>query len=76
LCLGCAAQYKELKKFVNVKSISLDLWSQDEMMLLRSGGNAKFDHFLERFDLKQEGHKTFLKTKAAEYYRLMVNTLN
>ena len=28
LCLGCAATYKELSRITNVKSISLDLWSE------------------------------------------------
>lgn len=42
------------------------------MILLKYGGNAKFSNFLDQFDLKKEGHHTFLRTRAAEYYRKMV----
>ena len=32
---------------MNVKSISLDLWSAEEIALLRIGGNTNFKNFLK-----------------------------
>ena len=49
LCLTCAAAYKEVPHYINVKSISLDLWSQEELELLKRGGNTKFKEFLRKY---------------------------
>lgn len=57
---------------MNVKSISLDLWSAEEIALLRIGGNTNFKNFLKRFDLHDEPYKKYMRTQAVQYYRIMV----
>ena len=49
LCLSCAANFKEINRVTNVKSISLDLWSEEEMKLLRLGGNKRLKELFRKY---------------------------
>lgn len=72
LCLSCAASYKEIARVTNVKSISLDVWTEEELAMLKLGGNKKFKEFLRKYEFEVSDPKVILKTNAAEYYRQLV----
>lgn len=65
LCLNCAARYREISRVSNIKSVSLDRWTPEEMDMLARGGNGKFREFLGWYDLQGRTPEEFLRSKAA-----------
>lgn len=57
-----------------VKSLAMDSWTDQQMGMMREGGNAKFKAFMETYDLNQQQPAMKYKTVAAEYYRKSVNS--
>jgi len=85
LCLQCSGRHRSLGvQTSTVRSISLDNWSQEEILAMLEGGNAQLSQFFTRHQLcpnsknrlLEEGHITQenvtlmrYKTKAAQFYR-------
>ena len=51
----------------------MDVWTDEEMIMMAMGGNSKLQEHLSKFDLMGEGSKDIvsrLRSRAAEYYRV------
>ena len=51
----------------------MDVWNDEEMIMMAMGGNNRMRDHLSKFDLMGEGAKDIvsrLRSRAAEYYRV------
>ena len=55
-----------------VRSIKLDMWTEKQLRLMDEGGNSKLNAFLETYNLSDLDIKTKYNTRAASYYRRML----
>ena len=78
LCMDCAMNHKSHFKIdeSKIKSLNSPYWSQDEILMLRIGGNHNFMNFLKQYDLPDK--TTDLKSRylniAVDYYRRFVES--
>eukprot|EP00826_Nyctotherus_ovalis_P026125 TRINITY_DN2039_c0_g2_i3.p2 TRINITY_DN2039_c0_g2~~TRINITY_DN2039_c0_g2_i3.p2 ORF type:complete len:128 (-),score=21.07 TRINITY_DN2039_c0_g2_i3:120-503(-) len=74
LCFNCSGVHRSFGMQISfVKSLAMDSWTDQQMAMMREGGNAKFKAFMETYNLNQEQPAMKYKTVAAEYYRKSVN---
>lgn len=50
----------------------MDSWTDQQLNLMKAGGNSKFKAFMESYGLTQKSPAIKYKTQAAEYYRKSV----
>ena len=74
LCEKCAIIHKNLGPNISlVKSLTNDQFSQEEIALLKIGGNTRFSNFMKEYGIQEEQNKEFkYHLKLAEYYRLLL----
>lgn len=51
----------------------MDAISDKQYKFLQAGGNKRFREYMEKYELNSQPSKIKYRTKAAEYYRIMVN---
>ena len=79
LCEKCANAHKALGANISlVKSLTNDQFTQDEVSLLRIGGNFRFNTLINEYGITNEQNKEFkYHLSIADYYRkLLVAELN
>lgn len=79
LCENCANMHKALGPNISiVKSLTNDQFSQDEVNLLRIGGNFRFNNLISEYGITSDQNKEFkYHLKIADYYRkLLIAELN
>lgn len=54
----------------------MDAISDKQYKLLQYGGNKKFKEFMEKYDLNSQPSKIKYRTKAADYYRQQVTSID
>jgi len=78
LCDSCVAQHKVLNENVSVtKHIENDSWTEEELLMMKFGGNAKLKAFFEDYSIERVGGSLGFKycTKAGYYYRRQLKAL-
>jgi len=69
------AECRDLKdSIVNIKSVNLDNWNEEQIRVLRLGGNIRLKTFLERYKLGGMPFTEQVCTKACIYYRRKVTS--
>ena len=79
LCDNCANAHRALGANISVvKSLTNDQFTQDEVNLLRLGGNFRFNALISEYGITSDQNKEFkYHLKIADYYRkLLVAELN
>jgi hypothetical protein len=70
ICLSCSSTHRLLGLQVSlVRSITLDIWTDKQINLMRQGGNLQVREYLEKYDLENEDAKVKFNTKAAQFHR-------
>ena len=72
LCPSCARTHKKFnKKISNIKSLEVDDWSKEEILILKIGGNDRFTQMIKSYNipLTKDNKEYKYYTKAAQYYR-------
>ena len=74
LCEKCAFIHNQLSPQVSqIKSLTKDQFTPEEISILKIGGNARFNNFLKEYDLKIESNIEYkYHLKLAEYYRSLL----
>ena len=76
LCSSCARTHKKFnEKISKIKSLEVDPWTKEEIFFLKLGGNRKFTDLIKSYNipLTKENQEYKYYTKAAEYYRNILN---
>jgi hypothetical protein len=72
LCVRCSGRHRSYGVATSrVRSISMDAWSQSQVLALLEGGNEQLQHFFERHQMGNDSPKSSQRyhTKAALFYR-------
>ena len=74
LCENCANIHRKLGYNISsIKSLINDQFTPEEIALLKIGGNARFNNFLNEYIMQEEPNKVYkYHLKLAEYYRLLL----
>lgn len=73
LCFNCSGVHRTFGSHTSfVKSMTMDSWTDQQLNLMKAGGNSKFKAFMESYNLAQKSPAIKYKTQAAEYYRKSV----
>ena len=52
-----------------VRSVNLDMWTERQLKLLETGGNAKLSEYLTKYNLQGTDIQVKYYTKAMQFYR-------
>ena len=72
LCPSCARTHKKFnKKISTIKSLEVDDWSKEEILIMKIGGNERFTNLIKSYNipLTKDNKEYKYYTKAAQYYR-------
>jgi ADP-ribosylation factor GTPase-activating protein 1 len=71
LCLKCAGIHRSLGVDISIiRSLQIDSWTDKQILYLSKGGNNKFKHLLEEYNIDPNSPPEIkYKSKAADYYR-------
>lgn len=72
LCVACASHHRAFEDILisEIKSVALDLWTEQSLQFMNLGGNANLSTFLNNYDLNSESDLSAkYASKAASYYR-------
>ena len=74
LCDNCADIHKRLgQNITQIKSITNDQFSDEEISLLKIGGNLRLENLLKEYSLKEDQNKQYkYYLKIVEYYRSLL----
>ena len=74
ICSQCAKIHKMLNPEIStIKSIEVDDFTQDEISLLKIGGNDRFLALMTEYEITQSQNKEFkYHLKICEYYRMLL----
>lgn len=74
LCSECAKYHKTLSPEISIiKSLETDNFSEEEITLLKIGGNERFLNLMSEYQISQEDNKEFKYFfKLCEYYRMLL----
>merc|ERR1712048_5215 len=56
-----------------VRSITMDEWSDKQLSLMKRGGNRRMQEFLDKYGVPHLPHIQKYKTKAARFYRKLLD---
>ena len=72
MCLDCSGRHRALGVHISfVRSVSMDSWTQKQIEMMISGGNAACNSFLKKYGVASETHSISQKynSPAASLYR-------
>ena len=75
LCAKCTRKHRKYgNKISRIKSLEVDKWEKMEILLLKLGGNSRFNNLMNEYNipLTKENQEYKYHTKIAEYYRKML----
>ena len=75
LCAKCTRKHRKFgNKISRIKSLEVDKWEKMEILLLKLGGNSRFNNLMSEYNipLTKENQEYKYHTKIAEYYRKML----
>jgi hypothetical protein len=76
LCLSCAGVHRGFGVSTSyVRSITIDSWNENQMSIIRTGGNKRLKDLLNVYEIdhKQIQPETLYKSKLLDYHRSSVN---
>ena len=72
ICSKCTRNHRKYgEKISKIKSLEVDEWNDDEIKILKIGGNYRFNNLINEYNipLTKENQEYKYYTKIAEYYR-------
>ena len=75
LCAKCTRKHRKYgNKISRIKSLEVDKWEKMEILLLKLGGNSRFNNLMNEYNipLTKENQEYKYHTKIADYYRKML----
>ena len=72
ICSKCTRKHRKYgEKISKIKSLEVDEWNNDEIKILKIGGNYRFNNLINEYNipLTKENQEYKYYTKIAEYYR-------
>ena len=75
LCSTCAKTHKRFSSNISkVKSLEVDIWTDDDITILKLGGNLRFTNLMKSYNVPLvKGNQEYkYYTKAAQYYRQLL----
>jgi len=70
LCLNCAGDHRGFGVNISyVRSITMDSWSDNQLKIMRIGGNKRLSSLLDEYSLNKENKEILFKSKLLEYHR-------
>ena len=79
LCAKCTRKHRKYgNKISRIKSLEVDKWEKMEILLLKLGGNSRFNNLMNEYNipLTKENQEYKYHTKIADYYRKIGKGLN
>lgn len=61
--------------FSQVRSLSFDIWNEQQLDMVKLGGNQILHDYFDKFDLNGKDIEHKYKSKAADYYRKRLASL-
>lgn len=76
LCINCSGIHRSMGVHISiVKSLKMDIFSDEQLKFMDKGGNKKFQTYLENYGINDFIPEKKYKTKAAEHYRKTLRSL-
>jgi hypothetical protein len=73
ICQECAGIHRGFGVHLSfVRSTKIDSWTDKQLDTMEMGGNKRLKNFLNNYDIPHQPYKAKYETKAAHYYREMV----
>ena len=72
ICPKCTRKHRKFgEKISKIKSLEVDEWDKDELMILQKGGNERFNNLIQEYKIPliKENQEYKYYTKIADYYR-------
>jgi len=76
ICFKCSEMHRALEASIStVKCLNSDDWNEFEISHLEAGGNEAFDQLIKKYSLPEVPALVKYKTKAAQHYRLQLESI-
>ncbi|CRG97072.1 ADP-ribosylation factor GTPase-activating protein, putative [Plasmodium gallinaceum] len=76
LCINCSGVHRSMGVHISiVRSIKMDIFSDEQLKYMDKGGNKKFQTYLENYGISDFIPEKKYRTKAAEHYRKILRSI-
>ncbi|CRH02862.1 ADP-ribosylation factor GTPase-activating protein, putative [Plasmodium relictum] len=76
LCINCSGVHRSMGVHISVvRSIKMDIFSDEQLKYMDKGGNKKFQTYLENYGISDFIPEKKYRTKAAEHYKKILRSI-